>query len=482
MGPCLGGAITALVVLVGTSCGVFDSRKRSGSEVPNIATKSAPATGAMSPFELQSRVTAFADEFAMGLRQPTTELKKELEQPLAGEVHRWVTTHATTAFILASGPNPIVNMLDLTGMATLARMTMEEYWVPEVFGEKGKALLEWHQRSEEEIWKVAADVLSEEQQEQLRKLIRDWREARPTERMASFVSICDYAKERWSSPILATETSRSLLRMVYLDPLSNLDPATRQLAQTRYTAERLIYFVQRSPAILRLHTEMLFNDVTQTPQVLQVLADVTGFRETSNHFVETLDQLPSRIVREQERFLEELSKKENVLTDLSREYRSAFQAGSEMATSVAQAISTLDAYTARVTTKNDEDETLSQPVTATAKVAVEDPSKRPYDVLDYATTAEEISHASKNLDAAIQSLDKLLASPAWSARQGEVSTLVAEVEESAARITHRLFVRGLILLALFLAGGLVVLTIYSRQRRENRASSSAGANGERKAG
>ncbi len=58
-----------------------------------------------------------------------------------------------------------------------------------------------------------------------------------------------------------------------------------------------------------------------------------------------------------------------------------------------------------------------------------------------------------------------MASPAWGARQKEVDELVSEVETSVNRVTQRLFLRGLILIVVLLAGGLVVTLIYHRQTK-----------------
>ena len=104
--------------------------------------------------------------------------------------------------MLASGPNPLVNIFDFAGLATLARMVMEDYWIPVVFGENGQPLLKCHRQYEDEIWKIVNDVIpKKEEQEHLRTLIQEWHEMHPEQRFASFVSISEYAQERWRSPI-----------------------------------------------------------------------------------------------------------------------------------------------------------------------------------------------------------------------------------------------------------------------------------------
>lgn len=458
--------LLTLLVLPSTACRLLESKKeKAGIDPVAIAKDPNQGVGPMSPFELQSRVRGFADGFAMGLRQPVTHLEEALGGEHAAHLHRWLSSHATTAIILASGPNPLVNLLDLAGMATLARMSIEDYWVPEVFGDAGKKLLDYHRQYEGEIWKIADDVLSEEQLGQLRNLIQEWRDTHPDQRAASFVSICDYAKERWHSPVPETENSRSLLRMVYLDPLSNLDPTTRQIAQTRDLAERLIYFLQRSPAMARLQVEMLYYDLTGSPEFQQVFTDITEFRKSTQQFVDTLEALPEKLSQAQRDLLDDLGKDERQWTELSQEYSKTFTAGAEMAASVAQAIQTLDAYTARVTA--DSDEVRSVPASASPELTEAAPAGKPFDVLEYAEAAEEVATASKNLEATIQSLEKLVASPAWESRQKEFNQLLAEIEGGAERVTERVFLRALVLVGVFLVGVLVVVLVYGKVRRKD---------------
>jgi hypothetical protein len=452
------GVLVGLLLVQVVGCELF--QESGPRRVKPVNIRSTGDEEPMTPFELQSRIASFADGFAMGLSQPLADIKPKLEREAEAAVHRWVASHATVAIVLASGPNPLINLLDLTGMATLARMAMEEYWIPQVLGDVGTPLLEHHRVYENEIWKIARDVITEEQEVELRSLIDEWRKTHRIERSANFVTISDYAKERWTSPLVETGVSKSLLSLVHLDPLSKLDPTTRQLAQTRYTAERLIYFVQRLPTILRLQTEMLYEDLSMSAEFIQALGDLSAFRQTAERFVDTVDALPQKIAQAQREFLKELVTGGAQLADLSKEYGKTFSAGSDMAASVAKAIEALDAYTVRVTA--DPEEAEASPATVSSPPPA-DPDRRGFDVLDYAQTATEIARASKDLEATIASFDKLMQSPAWESRQKEVTALVAELERGAERITQQVFLRGLILIAALLVGALVVLLIYRRK-------------------
>ena len=52
------------------------------------------------------------------------------------------------------------------------------------------------------------------------------------------------------------------------DPLAGLDPAVRELTQTRLFAERALYVAQKMPLLLRWQTELLTINTLNQPAVL----------------------------------------------------------------------------------------------------------------------------------------------------------------------------------------------------------------------
>ena len=65
-----------------------------------------------------------------------------------------------------------------------------------------------------------------------------------------------------------------MFALIGLDPLSNLDPAVRELEQTRLLAERTIYYLQRAPSLLDMQIERLTYQLAVMPEAKQTLAGV----------------------------------------------------------------------------------------------------------------------------------------------------------------------------------------------------------------
>jgi phage shock protein A len=463
------GTVLVGTVLVGTLClTMFGCRLQESpgpqateSPVVDVETEPADKGDSVTIFELQSRVMGFADGFAMGLHQPIAALSEVLPDENRSHLHRWQLTHVDAAVLLASGPNPTVSMLDLAGLTTLARMVMEDYWIPEVYGDPGRPLLEYHRHHEREIWKIVEDVLPDEEQKQLTELIQSWREAHLDQRFASFISVSDYSKERWQSPIVATGGSQSLFKLLRIDPLSSLDPAAREIAQVRYTVEHSLFYLKRMPTIVRLNMEMFALDLADQPQVARVIADIGALRETAAKFQQTVDELPETFVAEQEKFLDRVVEEKQQMGELIGELRSAFATGSEMATAVEKAIEALNAFVSSVRTSPED----STQVEASQEATSPSSETKSFDVWDYGEAATRISAAASRLDAAIQSLDGLVGSPEWQARQQDVEQIVTRLEASADQITDRVFNRLLILVAVLLLGRFALLVIRRRMRR-----------------
>lgn len=80
----------------------------------------------------------------------------------------WLVSQATSAFTIATGPNPELNAIDMLVFATLSRMVIEDRWVGELYGPSAEGLLVAHQGLEERDWNFAPMLMSEAQVIELR--------------------------------------------------------------------------------------------------------------------------------------------------------------------------------------------------------------------------------------------------------------------------------------------------------------------------
>jgi len=390
--------------------------------------------------ELQSHLMGFADDFALAMMHSVTTLEGLAENSQErSKLRQWKLSHINAAVVLAAGPNPAINLLDLAGMTTLGRQAFEDDWMP-LFGERGKEVLEVHKRYEQTIWRLVERVLKPEPVEQLREIIKEWQESHPEKRFGAFVGLCDYAKARYQSPErVRTRAGGSLFSVFYMDPMAGVEPAMRQLEQTRYFAERSIYYAQRLPGIVRLQVELIISEFGAAPETQKVLNNITEFRETAQRFTDVLEQLPERIGTEQQKVIEGLVAQDKLKERLG-DFNATFGAGKAMADSVERAARNI--------------ETLVSQLSKTNQAPEPSPS-RPFDVMEYATTAEKIDHAAVQLATTLESLDRVVRSPGWTERMTEVTSVMGHTERTSQRLLDRAFWLALALIAATLAAALI---------------------------
>ncbi|MCP3902383.1 MAG: hypothetical protein GY715_02010 [Planctomycetes bacterium] len=86
--------------------------------------------------------------------------------------------------------------------------------------------------------------------------------------------------------------------------------------------------------------------------------------------------------------------------------------------------------------------------------------RRPFDILDYQSTAESLTTAAEELNRLATSMHALLDSPNWEARGSQIGDASDRVQVSLDEVIDRGFQRGLILIGVLVVGGFVAAVAY----------------------
>ena len=100
-------------------------------------------------------------------------------------------------------------------------------------------------------------MLKPEQQAELRQAIEAWRRQNPEPGSVLAARALGFASQVAKANQAETAKPGSVFDLLKVDPLSGLDPATREIAQTRLFAERALFVTQKMPMLLRWQTELL---------------------------------------------------------------------------------------------------------------------------------------------------------------------------------------------------------------------------------
>lgn len=417
------------------------------------------------------------------------------------------------AIAIATGPNPRVGVGDMITLVTLQRMLLQTPQTESTFGpERTAALIAAYQAQEAAAWRMGARVYTQEQLDQLRELINLWRRENPTARYIAGVRLEDFARDRRLSISTDPQKTESLLSLVGLDPLANLDPTVREVERSRLLAERVFFYTQYAPQIFKGQAESLYSQFLSTPEARRALASFDQAADALDAVGQVADDLPAVLERERSAAIRE------IFANLKVERQEALAQVAELVRREREALlADLDARQAAITGTLKElretvgaSEKLSDSVRATirqadelvSKVAPEPAGVAPVPLApvpppnpDEPDTLEKYQVAVDKTAATVEKLtqladrvDRLLASPNLDARSGGMGTIVdsvrSGVEESGRKVFWALIALALISAALFGAAVMFALSghkalerrraLKRHRHRQQRAAAGAG--------
>jgi len=292
---------------------------------------------------------------------------------------------------------------------------------------------------EQEAWANVATTLTPAQLEELRGLIAKWREENPQVVLVGFVHFAEFAQSSGVSPE-ARKKPGSLFGLIGLDPLAELDPAVRQIEQSRLLAERAIFYMQRVPYLMDLQTERIVSQATLSPQVERANASLERASLAMADYARIGDGLPDAFAREREATIRQISgevfAQQAELRGLLAELQTTLAAGSDTAVAVDAAVKSLDRLVARFPGREPGDEAEAG---------------RPFDVTEYTMAAQEFGRTARELTQLLETLG----------REGlPAAGAVAEGVAAGRGLVDYLFARALLLGLLLIASGLAAALAY----------------------
>jgi hypothetical protein len=324
-------------------------------------------------------------------------------------------------------------------------MVIEDRWVGESYGERAGKLLAEHRLLESRIWAYSVVLLSDAQISELRSSIEAWHRQNPLGRAVPFVHLEDFAFAT-SATRAGPGSSTSIFSFLGIDPLANLDPAVRELAQTRQLAERAVYYGQRVPKIVGMETLRLSFELAITPESVQLIDSVARVGGAAQSASDLAAGLPALLAEERAAAIDQLTgvfdEKQGQLLTLAIELRSALEAGGTTSDSVRETAAALDALMARFDRR-------AGPATGTVP--------RPFDITEYTEALRQMSDTAQQLRALIGQIDSN--APALTAVSGQATDRLQRLVD---HVYWRLVQLALLLVVACVLGALTYRAIVRR--------------------
>jgi len=437
--------VRVLLVLM-FSCTLLSSCALTNRLFPNTGAEERAAK----LLQLQLNVMRFADEYTARITDQVVAFQLGTESPTERLMAQsWLVSQATAAFTIASGPNPELNAIDMLVFVTLSRMVIEDRWSNERNPIRADGLLDAHRALEKRIWSFASELLTPEQIGELQSSLEAWHRDNPLQRAVPFIHLEDFA--------FATSTVRtgkistgSIFSFIGIDPLSNLDPAVRELTQSRQLAERAVYYAQRTPKILRMQVQQLVFELAVMPESVGLLQNIELFSAAAQQTSTLAADLPALLATERAATINQLTgildAREGQLQTLIVELRSTLEAGTATSDSVQGTIASLDTLMARF-----------EP---TATSASTPSTRQPFDITQYTQTLRQLGETAQQLQVLLNQVDTKV--PALSHLSGQAT---AQVQSLVDHVFWRLVQLGLGLMGMVLSGALAYRFIVRRWNR-----------------
>src|SRR5208283_986920 len=177
-------------------------------------------------------------------------------------------------------------------------------------------------RLETNAWALADRLLKPDQQKELMGMIEAWRRQHPNQRHVDAIRFRELAAAVGMSQQVASPPPNSVFSLLFLNPLSGLDPTAQAIQETRQLAERAIYYSQRMPTLLNWQVQLLSLELANQPETKQILSDAERLTRSTEAFAQVADQLPKLVNDQRQAGIQQLldglaSERTNLLAGLA---------------------------------------------------------------------------------------------------------------------------------------------------------------------
>ncbi len=427
--------LLALLGLCGSGCRLVQQAANVPGQAVRAVTPGHQDAPAVDPVELQQTLLRFTDEYTTRMYAGINRLQHGTNAPDQAEVLNWKISLGTESCAIASGPNPVADVLDMTIFVTVTRLALEEHWVPNVYGESARPLLESCRGSESNIWQIADTFLTPAQQGELRQAIQVWHDHNPLPESVLAARAVSFASQVAQASHTGSAKPGSVFNLLLLDPLSGLDPALQEVAQTRLFAERALYVTQKMPLLLRWQTELLSYNATQLPALQQVISNSTQIASTLDRYADIAEKLPAQVSAERAAILQSLHSQEQEVTALLTN-------GTAMSSSLNTTLTTFDGLMKRFGVG--ETNAAGPPPT----------NAEPFRIQDYTQTAAQLEAAARQLNELLLTLDQTIGSTNIANLTAQITPVFRQAQNTSQDVVNDAFRKALLLVVAILLAAL----------------------------
>lgn len=384
--------------------------------VAPLGSSANATTSGMTREELEDHVRRFADRYITRVAVAANRVKNESDDDpkIMNFMQRWKAVSYTSVVDIAIGQNAVTNLMDMMTLTRLSRLMVESYWAPEYLGpELGEGLLQAYVDLEEDIWTVADDVLTAQQQQELKDLIDDWHARNPEQIYPWYVKMSDFSGQRAAS-LAAVQQSGGMLQEVAR--------AREAAEEIQAFGERVLFYLQRAPMITSAEFGSGASEVLGGPEISGAMDDMDRFVTAVERLVDVVEQLPGG----------ELEAVNQFMNRVGEERRALIQDIGSSDTDISNLIVELLPVL----------ESLERTVVA---AKIKNPDSKPFVISEYTDLVSESATTALELRLLVEKIDSLMRN------SEELPPLVALIVDAENQMVDRAFLQAIALILVFFA-------------------------------
>jgi hypothetical protein len=429
------------------------------SGVGQAAKKQKPDEYIVTEAELQLELMSYADRYASVAAQALDDVERmgpppETRRAILGDL----VYSAAAAFTIAADPNPQVALLDMVVLTTLGQLVFEDYWRPRL-GAPTEPVIAAFEKLERDIWTVAAPILDEAQQQELRERIETFHADNPELSTFSNLRFADFPSKRASSTLKKKKSGGIF---------SSVRNITDQVEQTRLLAERAMYLSTRLPLLTGGFADIWVSRLSFNPAVEEFRQDVRSFAVVSDRLATVAEQLPEQITSERTEAIEQVMREadtlrydaiEHFLQGAAKERDETLRQLIAQEEQVGGLLTELRHTLTEANTLTGSVDTLAQRVGVGAPPEPGEPAE-PFVIEDYRKTIVESGAVVEKLNGLVHTTNELLNSPGADRLVPSLVEAINQAGETSEKLVDHSMIRGAFLIVFFLVGLVIARLCY----------------------
>jgi hypothetical protein len=409
--------------------------------------------------ELQLELMSYADRYAAVVAQVIDDVERlgpppETRRAVLGDM----VFSAAAAFTVAADPDPQLALLDMVVMTTLGRIVYEDYWRQRL-GEPADPVIAAFQKLERDIWTVAAPILNQDQQQELRERIATFHADNPELSTFSHLRFADFPSTRASSTLKKKKSGGIF---------GSVRNITDQVEQTRIMAERAMYLSTRLPLLTGGFADIWVSRLSFNPAVEELREDMHTFALVSDRLATVAEQLPEQLTTERKDAIEQLVREADTLRYDAIEHmmKGIAEERQEMLRQFIEEEKRLGGLLTELRHTLTEANTLTVSVDALAqRLDIGVPTEpgepaEPFVIEDYRRTIVDTGVVVEQLNGLVQTTNELLNSPGADRLVPSLVEAINEAGETSEDLVDHSFIRAAFLILFALVGYVIARLCY----------------------